>query len=224
VGSALGKLVRALPAPVAGPVDAVRRVRSRRTGPAPAGPSPETTAQLVQACSASRRLRLGYHLGPERDRVLDVDPWAVVVRRRRWYLLCWSHTSGARRVLRVDRVTSLAALADTFVPPTDLDPVRALEEHLSEGWRHQVEVVVDAPADDVAGWIPRSLGRVEALDPETSRLVGSTDEPDWYAEQLTAIRAPFRVAAPRELTQAVHALGQRLVRAGDPAPLEGRGS
>ncbi|WP_214413344.1 WYL domain-containing protein [Sphaerisporangium fuscum] len=35
---------------------------------------------------------------PEAERVMDVDPWVVVVRRGRWYLLCWSHTRNARRV------------------------------------------------------------------------------------------------------------------------------
>lgn len=35
---------------------------------------------------------------------MDVDPWAVVLRHSRWYLLGWSHTRQARRVLRVDRI------------------------------------------------------------------------------------------------------------------------
>jgi predicted DNA-binding transcriptional regulator YafY len=217
-GSALGKLIRVLPEPVAGPVDAVRRVRPGGRDPEAASPSPETTAQLVQACASARRLRLGYHLGPGRDRVMEVDPWAVVVRHRRWYLLCWSHASDARRVLRVDRVTAVEALEETFTPPSGLDPVRTLEEHLSEGWRYHVEVVIDAPAEVVAAWLPRSLGHVEVLGPERSRLVASTDEPDWYAEQLTAIRAPFRIVEPVELRDAAHVLGERLLRAGAPTP------
>src|SRR6516165_1955305 len=60
VGSALGKIMRALPAPVAAQAQAVRHT----TAPAPdrgaARPDPGTTAALVQACSNSRRVRLNY--------------------------------------------------------------------------------------------------------------------------------------------------------------------
>ena len=43
---------------------------------------------------------------------MEVDPWAVVLRHSRWYLLCWSHTRDARRVLRVDRIVSAEPLPD----------------------------------------------------------------------------------------------------------------
>lgn len=43
------------------------------------------------------------------------------------------------------------------------------------------------------------------MDAVTTRLIATTDEPDWYAEQLTAIRAPFRIVKPRELVEAAGA-------------------
>ena len=76
---------------------------------------------------------------------MDVDPWAIVVRYGKWYLLGWSHTAGARRILRIDRVADVEEFDESFEPPTDLDPVAAIEEHLAEGWKHTIEVVVDAP-------------------------------------------------------------------------------
>ncbi|MFE7269056.1 helix-turn-helix transcriptional regulator [Streptomyces sp. NPDC057623] len=215
VGSALGKLLRALPEPVAHPAEAVRRVSARGTPGPPARPDPGTTAALVEAAAAHRRLRLGYRLGPRGERTMEVDPWAVVVHHGRWYLLCWSHTRDARRVLRVDRVTSLTVLPGTFEPPAGLDPVETVEEHLSEGWTHEVEIVVEAPAAHVAEWLPRSLGRPEPIDDHTTRLLATTDEPDWYAEQLTALRAPFRIVGPRELREAALALGRRLTQAAE---------
>ncbi|GHH13067.1 helix-turn-helix transcriptional regulator [Streptomyces lanatus] len=213
VGGALGKLLRALPEPVAHPAEAVRRV-SARGGPGDAArPDPDTTATLVQAAAERRRLRLGYRLGPRGERTMEVDPWAVVVHHGRWYLLCWSHTRDARRVLRVDRVTTVAVLADTFEPPNGLRPLETLEEHLSQGWSHEVEIVIDAPVSQVTEWLPRSLGRPEPIDDRTTRLLATTDEPDWYAERLTAIRAPFRIVGPPELRDAALALGRRLAGA-----------
>ncbi|MEN3538642.1 WYL domain-containing protein [Microbispora sp. ZYX-F-249] len=214
VGVALGKILRVLPEAVGEPAAAVRSLSARHFEPGVRTPGPETTAALVRACAARHRLRLGYRIRPGEERLMEVDPWAVVVRRGRWYLLCWSHTKNARRVLRVDKVADVEVLDVPAVPPPDLDPAEMLEDHLSAGWRHEVEVVVDAPAEAVAEWIPRSLGRREPIDATTTRLVGSTDEPDWYVRQLTAIRAPFRIVGSRELREAAEALGRRLLQAG----------
>jgi predicted DNA-binding transcriptional regulator YafY len=214
VGGAIGKIVRVLPEPVARSVEAVRRVRAR--GPDPdASPGTDTTAALVQACGDRRRLRFGYRLDRDRDPVMEVDPWAVVVRYGRWYLLCWSHTAGARRVLRMDRVAGVEVLDQTFEPPEDLDPLDALEQHLSEGWRYDVEVVVDAPFEEVARRVRRNVGRLEPIDETHTRLVGSTDEPWWYAEHLAELRAPFHVVGPPELRDAVRDLGRMLLEAAE---------
>lgn len=118
------------------------------------------------------------------ERVIEIDPWAVSVWCGRWYLLGWSHTSGARRVSRVDRVMAVEVLQDAFVPPDDLDPVVTIEEQMSTGWEHEVEIVVDAPVEQVVQWLPRSLGRLERVDDQRTRLVGSTGDAWWFVAQL----------------------------------------
>jgi predicted DNA-binding transcriptional regulator YafY len=208
VGSALGKIVRVLPEPLARPVDAIRRVTAR--GWDVGVPDVETTAALVEASADRRRVRMTYRLGPDRDREMDVDPWAVVVRHRRWYLLGWSHTKDARRVLRVDRVARVSRLPETFTPPDDLDPVRELEEQLSQGWRYDVEVEIDAPVADVEHWLPRSFGRLEGVEERRTRLLATTDEPDWYAAQLAGQPFRFRVVGGPQLRTAVEVLAGRL--------------
>ena len=168
--------------------------------------------ELIEACMAASRLRLEYRMGRGPDRAMEVDPWAVVLRHSRWYLLGWSHTVQALRVLRVDRIASAEAMPETFTPPPDLDALRTLEEHFSEGWTYPVEVLVDATVEETARWLPRSLARLEPEDDRT-RLRGSTDEPDWYARQLATIRAPFRVIGSPELRRATAALGRELIQA-----------
>ncbi len=213
VGSALGKLVRALPEQVAAQAEAVRRC----TAPAPdrgaARPDPQTTTALVQARAQGRRVRLGYRSEAGPERVFEVDPWAVVVRHGRWYLLCWSHTSGARRAYRIDRVRDVAVLDAAFSPPADLDPVAMLEEHLSVGWEYQTEVLIESPAEPLSRWLPRALGRLEPVDDVTCRLVGTTSNPIWYAEQLAAVPRIARVVGGPELRSAVRTLGERLAAA-----------
>jgi predicted DNA-binding transcriptional regulator YafY len=212
VGSAIGKIIRVLPTAVAEAVAAIRQVTTAQTASTAASPDPEITAVLVRAAEARRRVRLTYRL--RQERVMDIDPWAVSVWRGRWYLLGWSHTAGARRVLRVDRVTSVVVLEEGFTPPDDLDPIATIEEHLSTGWRYDVEVVIDAPVDAVAQWLPRQLGRLEPTGDGSTRLVGTTDEPFWYARQLTALQAPYLIASSPELREAARDLGRRLTRAG----------
>jgi predicted DNA-binding transcriptional regulator YafY len=211
VGRGLAKIVRALPERVSGPVRALRAVQPAVPVPE-TSPSPLVAAQLIEACTASRRVRVKYRLGAA-DRMMDVDPWAVVLRHSRWYLLGWSHSAQARRVLRVDRITSVDALPDAFAPPRDLDALRTLEDHLSQGWTHQVDVEVDASAEETSRWLPRSLGRLEPEADGRTRIRATTDEPDWYARQLAALPVPFRVIGSPELQRATAALGQRLIHA-----------
>ena len=218
VGSALGKIVRALPEPVAAQAEAVRRTTAPAPDRAAARPEPGTTTALVQACSNHRRVRLDYRSEAGSEWVTEVEPWAVVVRHGRWYLLCRSHTADARRAYRVDRVQHVEPLDDTFDPPANLDAVAMLEEHLAVGWEYDVEVRIEAPAEIAACCLPRTVGVVEPLDAETSRLVGSTSNPTWYAEQLAAIPASYRIVSCPELQEAARVLGQRLLAAGESPP------
>jgi predicted DNA-binding transcriptional regulator YafY len=218
VGSALGKIVRALPESVAAQAEAVRRTTAPAPDRAAARPDPATTTALVQACSDHRRVRLGYRSEAGSERVIEADPWAVVVRHGRWYLLCWSHTAQARRVYRIDRVGEVQLLQDLFSPPAGLDPVAVLEDHLAVGWEYDVEIVIDAPPDTVTRCLPRALGRLEPLDAEGTRLVGSTSNPMWYAGQLAAIPASYQIVRCPELQEAARVLGQRLLAAGSPGP------
>jgi len=124
--------------------------------------------------------------------------------------------SAARRVLRVDRVTSVEIYGDGDGPPDDLDAVQTLEEHLSQGWHYAVGVVIDAATQHAAHWLRRSIGRLEPIDAEHCRLIGSTDEPHWYVEQIVTIRVPFHILGAPELQDAAVALGNRLIDAGTP--------
>jgi predicted DNA-binding transcriptional regulator YafY len=208
VATAVGKMVRVLPENVARPLEALRAVSARRTDPDP--PHPETTATLVRASADRRRVRIGYALGPHRERTLQVDPWAVVVRHGRWYVLGWSHAAGARRMYRIDRVTSVDVLAEPFTPPEDLDPFRALEEQMSQGWPYAVEVELDAPLEHVRRWLRRSLGTTEAIDSGRTRLTGTTENLYWYASEIAEFPVTYRVVGGPELRGAVHDVAQRL--------------
>lgn len=217
VGSALAKILRVLPERAAGQVRAVRDVST----PPRAGqsrPDPELTTALIEYCAVARRLSVTYRMAAG-ERRMEVDPWAVVLRHSYWYLLCWSHTRQAQRVLRVDRIAAIEALPDTFAPPRDLDALRVLEEQLSQGWHHPVDVIVDADMERTSRWLPRSLARLEPEGEDRTRLRATTSDPEWYARQLAALPVSFQVLGSPEIQRATAALGEMLLRASQAAPV-----
>ena len=214
VGSALRKIMRALPESIAAQAELVRRTARPVPDRFGAQPSPATTAALVVACSNRHRIRI-LHRNPETgaEWEAEVEPWAVVVRHGRWYLLGRLPSRDAIRTYRVDRVIGVTELDQPFEPPADLDPVAELEANFAVGWEFPTEVLIDAPLEEVEPRLPRTMGRLEAVDDRHTLLVGSTSDPPWYAELLAALPAPFRIVGGEELLAAVRALGERLLAA-----------
>ncbi|MDI6101803.1 WYL domain-containing protein [Actinoplanes sp. NEAU-A12] len=219
VGSALGKIVRVLPEALGARVEAVRRTAAPAPDPAAARPDPHLTSALVQACAGNLRVRLSYRSEAGKEWDTEADPWAIVVRHGRWYLLCHSYSSGARRAYRIDRVTAVEILTATFRPPDDLDPVAVLDEHLASGWEYRAEILIEAPPGDVAGRVGPSLGSIRpGPDPGTTLLTGTTSSPYWYAQQLTAVPVPYRILGGPEVCEAARHIAERLLAATRPEP------
>lgn len=211
VGSALGKLLRSLPESVAAQAKTVRNTAAAAPDTGAARPDPSVTVDLVTACADQVPVRIDYRTEAGNERVFDVEPWAVVVRHGRWYLLCYSREQEATRAYRIDRVARVTRGVGRVVPPADLDPVRLLEEHLASGWDFEVEIEVHAPAAELQ-WLPRNLGR-QVPEGEITRIVGTTSNAHSYAEMLALLPVPFVVIKGEEVRAAVEALGRRLLEA-----------
>jgi predicted DNA-binding transcriptional regulator YafY len=213
VGSALGKVIQALPERVGRQAAALREHASAAPNRSSARPDPATTSALVAAVAARHRVLITYRSETGNEWDAEVDPWAVVVRHGRWYLLCHSHGAGAIRTYRVDRVRAVQQTTHEFEPPDDLDPVAALEENLGTGWEFPTRVVFHAPAERVAPWIRPPMGRLRPSGDECV-LVGSTGNPAMYAQEwLAAMPFDFRVDGGDELRAAVAAVAARFAAA-----------
>jgi predicted DNA-binding transcriptional regulator YafY len=213
VGAALGKVVKALPESVGHQAALLREYASAAPDPYSARPDPAITSELVDAVAARRRVLVTYRSEAGNEWEAEVDPWSLVVRHGRWYLLCHSHRADAIRTYRVDRVHAVRPTRHGFEPPKDLDPVAMLEENLGLGWQFTTRVVFDAPLTEVAPWIRPPMGRLEPLD-HGCVLIGSTRNPDMYAQEwLSRLPFPFRVDGGTELQAAVTTLAARLTTA-----------
>jgi predicted DNA-binding transcriptional regulator YafY len=213
VGSALGKVIRALPESVGRQAATLREHASAAPDRYSARPDPATTSALVAAIAARRRVLVTYRSESGKEWAAEVDPWAVVVRHGRWYLLCHSHAADAIRTYRVDRVRSVQPTTHGFEPPAGLDPVAAVEENLGTGWEFSTRVVFDAPPAEVAPWIRPPMGRLEPSG-DGCVLLGSTSNPAMYAQEwLASLPFAFHVEGGPELLAAVATVASRFAAA-----------
>ncbi|WP_431961697.1 helix-turn-helix transcriptional regulator [Actinacidiphila sp. bgisy160] len=213
VGTALGKVVKALPEGIGQQAAMLREYASAAPDPYSARPDPAITSELVDAVADRRRVLVTYRSEAGNEWDAEVDPWSIVVRYRRWYLLCHSHRADAIRTYRLDRVRAVRPTEHGFEPPRGLDPVAVLEENLGLGWEFATRVVFDTPLAEVAPWIRPPMGRLEPAG-DGCVLVGSTRNPDMYAQEwLARLPFPFRVDGGEELRAAVAALVARFTAA-----------
>ncbi|CAL9639466.1 helix-turn-helix transcriptional regulator [Streptomyces sp. enrichment culture] len=213
IGTALGKVVQALPESVGRQAATLREYAAAAPDPHSARPDPAVTSELVDAVAARRRVLVGYRSDAGNAWEEEVDPWSVVVRHGRWYLLCHSRRADAIRTYRIDRVHAVRRTGQGFEPPQDLDAVAVLEQNLGLGWEFSTRVVFDAPLAEVAPWIRPPMGRLEPLG-EGCVLLGSTRNPDMYAQEwLARLPVAFRVDGGDELRAAVASLAARFTAA-----------
>ncbi|WCN02187.1 helix-turn-helix transcriptional regulator [Streptomyces sp. M92] len=215
VGTALGKVVKALPETVGRQAAKLREYASAAPDPYATRPDPAVAGEIVDAVATRRRVSVTYRSESGDEWEAELDPWALVVRHGHWYVLCHSHRANAIRTYRADRVRTVRPTGHAFEPPEDLDPVAVLERNLGLGWAFPTRVVFDAPPDEVAPWVRPPMGRLEPLG-EGCVLTGSTRNPAMYAQEWLA-RMPFafRVRGGEELRSAVAALGARLAAAAE---------
>lgn len=213
VGSALAKVIQVLPESVGRQAAALREHASAAPDRHSSRPDPATTSALVAASAARRRVLVTYRSESGHEWESEVDPWAVVVRHGRWYLLCHSHRADAIRTYRLDRVRGVRQTGHEFELPDGLDPVAALEENLGIGWEFPTRVVFDAPLAEVAPWIRPPMGRLEPSR-DGCVLVGSTGNPAMYAQEwLASVPFAFRVDGGPELRAAVATVASRFAAA-----------
>ncbi|WP_399880663.1 helix-turn-helix transcriptional regulator [Streptomyces sp. BBFR51] len=213
VGTALGKVVKALPEGVGRQAALLREYAAAAPDPYAAHPDPAVTSSLVDAVAHRRRVLVTYLSEAGHEWEEEVDPWSLVVRYGRWYLLCHSHRAGAIRTYRVDRIGAVRPTGHGFEAPGGFDPVAVLEENLGIGWAFDTRVVFEAPMTEVAPWIRPPMGRLEPSG-DGCVLVGSTRNPDMYAQEwLARVPFAFRVEGGQELRAAAAALAARFTAA-----------
>jgi predicted DNA-binding transcriptional regulator YafY len=177
---------------------------------------------LARAIRTRRVVRFRYR-GPTRDEPTDreVEPWSLLFKQSRWYLVGHDRVREARRIFRVSRIEELEAWEEG-PPEFERPDVDLSMWDDAEAWdlpgmeEPAVEVTVRfhfprslwAERNRVGELVEREAGgaalrrfRVRSAGPFLRWLLGQLDEveivePDDYAEELEAIRRRVIAANP----------------------------
>jgi predicted DNA-binding transcriptional regulator YafY len=214
--SALDKVRRVLPSGLRDRVAALRETLGFTLTPRE-GAMPDASVLLVLASAARdrRRVRLAYRSWRGEDSERDLDTYGLVFHSGRWYASGLDHRSGEVRTFRVDRVTSAVPLPDAYEDPDGFDVVTHVTESLAAvPYTHPVEVVLATTLAEARRRIPASAGRLTETDGGVL-LQARAEHLDGMARMLAGLGWPFTIHAPAELRDAVHTLGERLLRSAE---------
>lgn len=197
---ALGKLSMALPQSTRDIVRSLEHVVTFADSSIHAGEpvDVEHLKVVLYAVALHQQVRMTYHSwrGDTTERI--VEPYQVVCRYGRWYLVGYCHLRTEQRVFRLDHIVKVTLLAETFTPP-GVDAVAAVERSIGQvPWRWAYRVRLDLSLDEATQRISPSTASLE----QTERGVimrGYADDLSWIAHFLAGLRCSLVVLSPQEL-------------------------
>jgi len=216
---ALDKLSMALPQGTRAMVRSLEHVVTFADSPVPAGEpvDVEHLKTLLCAVASHQQVRMTYHSwrGDMTERI--VDPYHVVCRYGRWYLVGFCHLRADQRVFRLDHTVNVTLLAETFTPPT-VDAMAAVERSIGQvPWRWKYRVQLDLSLEAAAQRISPATASLEKTERGVI-MYGYADDLAWIAHLLAGLRCQMVVLSPQELREELQALAEhvRLIAAACP--------
>jgi proteasome accessory factor B len=193
----------------AGEPDAARANRQVPLGVPLAAPH---RAVLMEAQLARQSVRFTYAPPGREPARRTVDPYALVHRRGRWYLVGRDHDRDARRAFRLDRIAGTVTPfgdPDAFAPPAEGVDVSDVVPPVPPGGPESAEVVA---APGIAWLVARRARGAGTEEPDGwTAFTVPVGDPDDFLGWALAFGPELEVRAPPELRSLVV---DRLERAG----------
>jgi predicted DNA-binding transcriptional regulator YafY len=207
---ALAKLEQVLPSRLR---RRVNTLHSFVVSTGPGGSTPRVEASVLTAITAAardhERLRFDYadHSGAASHR--EVEPYRLVNRGRRWYLVAYDLDRNAWRTFRVDRLTPKIPTGPRFTPrelPAEDLGVFVVRGVVEASQQVRARIVIHAPVDVIAERHTPIVGSLEAIDENTCVLETGANNPESFALYLGTLDADFTVTDPPELVERLREL------------------
>ncbi|HWB89072.1 MAG TPA: YafY family protein [Acidimicrobiia bacterium] len=215
--SALAKLEHVLPPRLRSRLEDVSEATTS-LGRSPMSVDHTSLAVLASAIRGRVRVRFGYVDNEGNRSERHTEPLRMVHAGRRWYLVAFDLDRDDWRTFRLDRVSSPVATGMRSANRVSPDPVELVQRGITiDSWRHAASVILATSRQRAEREIPSTVGTVEAVDDETSRLLIGADEMSWLARFLLGLSFDFVVESPRELREELRRVGEALVSRHDGA-------
>ncbi len=212
VEGALSKITRVLPQAVRERVLAMSSVMILSSYPSETKPDASLLMLLSDAVQARQCVQISYR--SQRDEITrrTVEPYGLVGRQGRWYLVGYCRLRADHRTFRLDRIQTVLPIDTHFDRDEGFDfhayAIQALENY-PVNWH--VKVVFHAPLDRVRDRVPATAGTLT----ETPHGVGfemPVDDLDYAARYLMARGLPFTIKGPPEFRDALRSLAEEARR------------
>jgi len=213
---ALTKLEQVLPARLRRRVSALNTYTVQIPSKTPSV-APEVLTTIANAARDRERLRFDYsgHDGAASTR--DVEPYRLVHRKGRWYLVGYDVERRDWRMFRVDRLRPRIPAGPRFTPrdlPADGDVAAYVEKGVNTAmWRYRGTVSVRLSEAELRARLPTLDLEVEPVDDDSCLLRVGGDDIDAMAAWIGVLALDFEVVDPPELVEAVRRLAERYGRA-----------
>jgi predicted DNA-binding transcriptional regulator YafY len=213
VEGALSKITRVLPQ---GARDSVRAISSLAIlSPYREEPRPDVSLLILlsETIQARQCVRITYRSEEGRLTRRVVEPYGLVGRQGKWYLVGYCRLRQDYRTFRLDRMRKARPLLEERFQRNESFDFRAYAiEHLEKypvKWR--IRVIFEAELARMRRRIPPSYGTLTAVEGGAC-FDWPTDDIDYAARYLMGLRLPFVVEEPPELREALSRLAEEASR------------
>jgi len=167
---------------------------------------------LCTATQERRRVHMAYQTRSDARTEREFDPYGLVYRAGRWYIVGWCHLRRGLRSFRLDRVASVNRLTTMFERPANFDALAHVRQSIAMIPRnHSVEVILDTDLASAQRELVASIGILEWTGDGVLLRV-QADDLNWVARELARLPFDFRVRSPAALRTEVRRWSQRLAR------------
>ena len=208
VEGALSKIARVLPEAVRERVLAMSSAMILSSYRDESRPDASLLMLLSDAVQSQRRVKLTYRSDREEITHRTVEPYGLVGRQGKWYLVGFCRLRVDYRTFRLDRIQEATPLTEPFRKQEGFDFRAYAIQHLENyPVNFHIKVLFKAPAARVRDRIPASLGTLTTTH-EGLLLDWPIDDLDYGARYLMARGVPFVVRDPPELREVFHKLAE----------------
>ncbi len=212
--SALSKLEHVLPPKLRAQLEDISEATVSTLTTSPSSVDHASLAVAASAARTRQRMRFTYTDVEGRVTERHVEPLRLVHTGRRWYLVGFDLDRDDWRTFRLDRLTDPVATGMRSARRPEPDPVEMVQRGVAiDAYALRATIRMATSMERATQMIPPTIGALESLGPEMTRLVIGADDVQWLARYLLGLPWEFEVDSPDELGEELTRIGRRLVAA-----------